>query len=187
METKGVSQLNHELEETLKSHLVQPPCTAPTADQLLRAQSNLTWSTCRDGAPTTSQGNLCQCLTALTTEKFILTSSLNLPLLVRNKFPYVLSQQTPLQSVPLCLTAPLDTERLLSGLPRAFSPAGCTAPALSLSLEGRCSIPPVISVALSRIKPVHQWESPAGLFFLAQLLDLLIKAIRYTDIMLIMV
>ena len=46
---------------------------------------------------------------------------------------YLQSQQTLLKSLSPSYSPPLDTEKLPSGLPRAFSPPGRTAPALSLS------------------------------------------------------
>jgi len=39
-----------------------------------QSPSSLTWSVCRDGASTTSLGNLCQCLTALTAKNFYIQS-----------------------------------------------------------------------------------------------------------------
>ena len=71
-----------ELEGTLKGHLVQPPCSEhghPQVDQVLRAPSSLTLGVSRDGASTTSLGNLLQCLITLTVTNFFLTSNLNLP------------------------------------------------------------------------------------------------------------
>ena len=47
--------------------------------RLLRALSSLTLSVSRDGASTTSVGNLCQRLTILTVKYFFLISSLNVP------------------------------------------------------------------------------------------------------------
>ena len=46
--------------------------------RLLRALSNLTLNVSRDGASTSSLGNLCQRFTTLTVKNFFLTSSLNL-------------------------------------------------------------------------------------------------------------
>jgi len=45
--------------------------------RVLRAPSSLTLSASRDGASTTSLGNLFQCLTTLTVKDFFLISSLN--------------------------------------------------------------------------------------------------------------
>ena len=64
-----------ELEWTLKGHLVQLPCKEQgriQLDQVLRAPSNLTLNASRDGAATTSLGNLFQSLTTLTVKTFFL-------------------------------------------------------------------------------------------------------------------
>ena len=56
-----------ELEGTIKGHLLQLPCNEQghlQLDQMLEAPSSLTLSVFRDGAPTTSLGNLSQCLTS---------------------------------------------------------------------------------------------------------------------------
>jgi len=47
----------------------------------LRASSNPALNVSRDGASTTSLGNLCHCLTIFTVKNFFLISSLNLPFL----------------------------------------------------------------------------------------------------------
>ena len=60
------------LEGTLNDHLVPLLCREqghPQLQLVLRAPSSLT----------VSQGNLCQCLTALTAKSFFLMSGLNLP------------------------------------------------------------------------------------------------------------
>jgi len=44
------------LEDTFKGHLAQPPCSE---NRLLRAPSGSTLNVPRDGASTTSLGNLC--------------------------------------------------------------------------------------------------------------------------------
>ena len=70
-----------ELEETLKGHLVQIPCSEQghlQLHQVLRAPSSLTLRVSKDGASTTSLGNLCQCLTTSTVKKFFFISTLNL-------------------------------------------------------------------------------------------------------------
>ena len=128
-----------ELEGTFRGHLVQLPCTEqghPQLQQVLRAPSSLTMGFYRDGASTTSPGNLCQCLTVLTAKNLFLISSLNLPSVSLNPFPLVLSQQT----VPFSFKAPLQ---ILKGLPGAFPSPGCTAPALSTcpSLGHFCDLP----------------------------------------------
>jgi len=60
-----------ELEGTSKDHLIQLPCSEQRHHRwirLPRAWSSLTFKVCRDGAFTTSLGNLIQCLTTLTVE-----------------------------------------------------------------------------------------------------------------------
>jgi len=47
--------------------------------RLLRAPSNPALNTSREGAATTSQGNLFQCLTTLLVKNFFLIANLNLP------------------------------------------------------------------------------------------------------------
>ena len=47
--------------------------------RVLRAWPTVTINVSRDGAPTTSLGNLFQCLTTLAVKTFLLTSNLNLP------------------------------------------------------------------------------------------------------------
>ena len=61
-----ITTQSFELEGAPKGHLVQLPCIEQGHLQLhqeLRAPSSLTLGVCRDGASTTSQGNLCHCLT----------------------------------------------------------------------------------------------------------------------------
>jgi len=66
--------------------------------------------------------NCCYC------KNFFLISSLNLPSFSLKPFPLVPSLQSLLRVCPLLsYSPPLDTDRLLSGLPGAFSSPGCTA------------------------------------------------------------
>ncbi|KAK4827886.1 hypothetical protein QYF61_022309, partial [Mycteria americana] len=58
-----------------------------------RAKSNLTLNVSRDGASTTSLGNLCQCFTTLSIKNFFLVSNLNLPSFSFRPLPLVLLQQ----------------------------------------------------------------------------------------------
>jgi len=88
------------LEGTCKGHLVQLPCNEqgqPQLPQVLRAPSSLTLNVSKDGSPTTSLGNLCQSLIALTVKNFFLISSLDVLPLVRT-----------------CLDALCETHTLLS-------------------------------------------------------------------------
>ena len=65
--------------------------------RLLRAPSNLALNVSRNGASTTSLGNLVQCLTTLIVKYFFLISSLNLPSLSLKPLALVLSQQALLK------------------------------------------------------------------------------------------
>jgi len=76
-----------ELEGTFKGHLVQLPCNEQghhSHIRLPRASSSLALKVSRDGASTTSLGNLCQCITTLTVKDFFFTSNLNLPSLIQS-------------------------------------------------------------------------------------------------------
>jgi len=95
--------------------------------RLFRAPSSPALNISKDRAFTASPGNLCQCLTILIGYKEKGFYNLNLPSFSLKSFPLVLSQQTMLKkkSVSLFPTAPpLDTDRSLSGLPKAFSSPG---------------------------------------------------------------
>jgi len=62
-----------------QNHLVLLPCIEqghPQLHQVLRAPYSLTTGISRDGAPTTSSGNLCQCLTAFSVTDFFLLSKM---------------------------------------------------------------------------------------------------------------
>ena len=63
----------------------QPPCYVQghqPPDQAARATSSLALNVSRDGASTTSLGNLFQCVTTLCVKNFLLISNLNLPVSV---------------------------------------------------------------------------------------------------------
>ena len=70
-----------------------------TQIRLLRAPSNLVLNVPKDGASTTSLGNLCQGFTTLSIKHFFLISSLNLPSFSLNPLPLVLSQQALVKSL----------------------------------------------------------------------------------------
>ena len=61
--------------------------------KLLRALSSLTLDISRNGASTTSWGNLFHCLTIHVCKTFLLYTNLNLPSFSLKSFPYVLPQQ----------------------------------------------------------------------------------------------
>ena len=66
--------------------------------RLPRATSSLALNSSRDGASTTSLGNLFQCVTTLCVKKFLLIFNLNLPCLSLKQFPLVLSLSTLVNS-----------------------------------------------------------------------------------------
>ena len=91
-----------ELGGTTKGHLVQLPSREQghlQLNQVFRAPSSLILSVSRDGASTTSLGNLFQCFTTLIIKTFFLISNQNLPSCSVIPFLLVLSQQTLLKSL----------------------------------------------------------------------------------------
>jgi len=86
----------------LKDNLVPTPLpwaeTPYTRTRLLKATSNLALNTAREGAPTASLGNLCQCLTTLIVKNFFLMASTNLPSFSSKPLPLGLSLQTLVKS-----------------------------------------------------------------------------------------
>ncbi|KAK4831204.1 hypothetical protein QYF61_016041 [Mycteria americana] len=70
--------------------------------RLLRAPSNLALNVSRDGASTTSLGNLFHCFTTPTVKNFFLLSSLNLPSFTLKTLPLVLLQQALLKILKGC-------------------------------------------------------------------------------------
>ena len=123
--------------------------------RLLRAPSNLAWNVFRDGASTTSLGNLCQCFTTLSVKNFFLISSLNLPSFGLKPSPLVLSQQALLKDLsPSFLKAPIKYWKaplrspLVLLFPRLTSPRSP-----SLSSQQRGSSPRVIAGASSGPAP----------------------------------
>jgi len=66
--------------------------------RVLRAPSNLALSSAREGAATSSLGNLCQCFTTLMVKNFSLISNLNLPSFSLQPFLLVLSLQALVKS-----------------------------------------------------------------------------------------
>jgi len=96
--------------------------------RLLRAPCNLILSVSRDGASTTSLGNLHQCFTTLIIENLFLTSALNLAFFGLKPLPLVLSHQALLTSLSpsmvkkFCPTAVAASP--FEGLDRDLLPAG---------------------------------------------------------------
>jgi len=98
-----------------KGRLVQFLCNKQghlQLHQVLRAPSSLTLGVSRDGASTTSLGNLCHCLTTRTVKNFFLISGLKLPSF--SVIPFFLDLLTADPVCPLpSYSPPLDTERPL--------------------------------------------------------------------------
>ncbi|KAK4814468.1 hypothetical protein QYF61_018986 [Mycteria americana] len=115
-----------ELEGTFTGHLVQLPCKSRedifNKIRLLRAPSNLTLNVSRDGASTTSLGNLFQCLTTLMVKNFFLKSSLNLPSLSLKPLLLVLSQQALLKTLEGCYKVSLQPSLLQAQQPQLSQP-----------------------------------------------------------------
>ena len=83
----------------------QPPAMCRVASlqtMLPRATSSVALNASRDGASTTSSGNLFQCFTTLCMKNFLLTSNLNLPCLSLRPFPLVQSLSIHVKSCFLC-------------------------------------------------------------------------------------
>jgi len=90
------------LERTFRGHLAQSPAVSRDIFnfiRLLRAPSSLALNVSRDGALTTSLGNLCQGFTILTVKNFFFISSLNLLSFSVKPLPLVLLQQALLKSL----------------------------------------------------------------------------------------
>ena len=100
-----------ELERILKALPVQLLCDEqghPQLDQVVQSLEQPDLKSGKDEASTTSLGNLFQCLTTHTIKDFFLIFSLNLPSFSLKPFPLVLAKQSPKESVPFFLTAPLQ-------------------------------------------------------------------------------
>ena len=98
------------LEETLKGHLVPLPALNRDTRGSIRSSEPhpLTFDVCRNGAPTTSLGNLCQLFTALILKNLL--SSLNFLTFSVKPFPHVLSQQTEPQHITQPSTPSVEQE-----------------------------------------------------------------------------
>ena len=117
------------VEGNFRGQLAQPPAVSGdifNQTRLLRAPSSLALNVSRDGASTTSLGNLSQCFTTLTVKNFSLTSSLNLPSLSLKPLLLVLPQQALLKKIfPIFLICPfqvLEDCYKVSSQERCFSP-----------------------------------------------------------------
>lgn len=82
----------------LEEHLVLTPCHGQRHLSLDQLSSNLAFNTSRDGAPTTSLGNLCQCLITLRVKNSFLVSHLKLLPLSLKPFSLFLSLHAPVKS-----------------------------------------------------------------------------------------
>jgi len=101
-----------------------PPAMCRVANhqtRLPRATSSLALNASRDGASTTSLGNLFQCFTTLWVKNFLLISNLNLPCLSLKPFPLVLSLFTLANSHSAsCLYAPFKYWKATMRSPRSL-------------------------------------------------------------------
>lgn len=91
-----------EVEGASKGHVAPLPCREQghhSPITLPRAWSSPALIVSRDGASTTSLGELFWCLTALTGKYFFCISNLNIPSLSLKPFPLALSQQIPLKNL----------------------------------------------------------------------------------------
>ncbi|KAK4830856.1 hypothetical protein QYF61_013785 [Mycteria americana] len=91
-------------------------------EQLLGDPSNLTLNVSRDGASTTSLGNLCQCFTTFIVKNFFLRSSLNLPSSSLKPLPFVPSQQALLKILKGCYKVSLEPSLLQAEQPQPSQP-----------------------------------------------------------------
>ena len=118
--------------------------------RLLKAPSNLALNTSREGASTTSLGNLFHCLTTLIVKNFFLLSKLNLPSFTFKSLPLVLSLPALVKkSISSFLASPLQVLKaaIRSAQNLLFSKLNNPS-SLSLSSQERCSIPLLTFVAL---------------------------------------
>jgi len=98
--------------------------------RFLKASSNLTLNTPREGVSATPPSNLFQCLTTLTVKHFFLLSNLTLPSCSFKALPLVLSLQDLVKSLSLSYQCPLCTE-----IPRSLLFSRLNTPnSVSLSL-----------------------------------------------------
>jgi len=106
--------------------------------------SSLGWNASRDGASTTSLGNLFQCSTTLCVKTFLLISNLNLPRLSVKPVPLVLSLSTLVNSrSPSCLYPPFKYWEATVSSPRSLLFSGLNKPSsLNLSSQERKSSQP---------------------------------------------
>ena len=127
------------LEGTFKGHLVQLPCNEQGHLQLDQVAQSFFQPDLEglqdDRVSTTSLGNPFQCFTNIIVRNFFLMSNLNLFQFETISFCSVTTDPTK-ESV-LSYSTHLDTKKLLSGLPLAFSSPGCTRPAPSTCLHWR--------------------------------------------------
>ena len=118
--------------------------------RLLKATSNLALSTPREGASTTSLGQLFQCLTALIGKNFFLISNLNLHSFSSKPLPLALSRHALVKSPSPAfshVTFKYWKTSITSPCSLPFSRVN-SPNSLSLSSQERCSIPLIIFVAL---------------------------------------
>ena len=149
------------VEKDHNGHLVSTPLlmcrVANHQIRLPRATSSLALNASRDGAFTTSLGNLFQCVTTLWVKNFLLISNLTLPCLSLRPFSLVLSLSTLINShSPSCLYAPFKYWK--AAQPFSIYPLP--------NMEGNSTTPPTLSipsekpVVLNQSIPVMQFIPP---------------------------
>jgi len=122
--------------------------------RLLKATSNLALNSAREGAATTSLGNMCQCLTTLTVKNFFLSISSKATLF---QFKAITPCPVPTgpckKSLSSFLAGPIRYWKaaLRSLWSSLFS--GLKSPNSQPFLVGRCSSPRIIFVASSGATP----------------------------------
>ncbi|KAK4810857.1 hypothetical protein QYF61_008829 [Mycteria americana] len=108
--------------EAAASHSQRHPSSCCQRGDQVAQKSNLTLNVSRDGASTTSLGNLFQCLTTLTVKDFFLKASLNLPSLSLKPLFLVLSQQALLKILEGCYKVSPQPSLLQAEQPQLSQP-----------------------------------------------------------------
>jgi len=117
---------------------------------LLKVPFSLALNASREGASTTSLGNLFQCLTTPTVKNFFLISSLNLPSSSLKPFHLVLLLHVLIKTFsPVFPSAPFRYWKAAVKSPQSLLSSRLRSPnSLSLSSQGRCSSPLIFFTVL---------------------------------------
>ena len=123
--------------------------------RLLTAPSNLTWNVSRDGASTTSLGNLYQCLTIPNSKEFLLYIQSKSTLFQFEAItPCPITTGPCKRSLSSLLVAPFKYWKASLRSPRSLFFSRLNSPnSLSFSSQQRCSSPPIIAMASSGPAP----------------------------------